>query len=176
VRSGWWLLGLSFVAACVRVAPKPDAGATAQQGGPAIGDVVSFDYPSLDERSVSAPAFRGKPSVLVFLSSDGLAGQAEVTLVAALAKKSPAAANYAFVAVEEADRRELVVAFRHFFEEKMGVSFLGAMGDKDSLLGQGPFGDVRSLTVVVLDASGRVVLRRAGLVPGVDIARALGTM
>ena len=162
---------------CVRVSitVATDDAAVAP-GGPPIGSIPAFDFESLDARSVSAPAFRGKPAVLVFLISDSLAGQAEVDIVARLAKDKPDAARYAFVAVEPPDRRELVEVFRRFFEDKSGVSLLGAMADKDTLLGVGPFGEVRGLTVIVLDAGGRIVMRRAGVTSGVDIARVLGTM
>lgn len=169
---------LLLVTACVHtaVAPVEPVGATLPVSGPSVGDTVSFDFASLDDRPVSAPAFRGKPSVIAFVTSDSLAGQAEVDILAALAKQRPGAANYAFVAVEPADRRELVVVFQHFFEEKTGVSLPGAMCDSDTLIGQGPFGDVRGLAVVILDRGGRIALRRTGLVSAADIARALESM
>lgn len=167
---------LLSLGACVHVPVDPSIGATPPPSGPAVGDVVSFDFASLDDRSFSAPALRGKPAVIVFLTSDSLPGQAEADILVSLAKDKPAAATYAFVATEVPERRELVVVFRHFFEEKAGVTLLGAMADKDTLLGQGPFGDVRGLTVVILDATGRMAFRRAGLVSGVEIARLLATL
>jgi hypothetical protein len=137
---------------------------------------LSFDLDSLDERSVSAPALRGKPLVLVFLVSDTLAGQAEADILVGLAQREPDAARYAIVAVEPRERRELVLGFIRFFTDKTHAAVLGAMADRDMLLGQGPFGDVRGLTVVVLDPGGRVVFRRSGLVKAIEIAHALAAM
>jgi thiol-disulfide isomerase/thioredoxin len=176
VASRVWFLIAIALSACVRVPvqPKQTIGSTEPPGSPKVGDVISFDFTSLDDRSVSAPAFRGKPAVLVFLATDNIPSQHEVDILAGLAKKNPDAAHYAFVAVESPERHELVAAFQHFFEEKTGVSLLGALADKDTLLGTGPFGDIRGLTVVVLDASGHMVFRESRIVSAPEISRLLG--
>ncbi len=157
--------------ACVTVPLKERVGETLP--APLPDGPVVFDYESLDERSVSAPSLRGKPAVLAFVVSDTLAGQAQATILAEIAKRDPDAAAYAIVAVEPKERRELVQGFVRFFTDKTQAPLLGAMAGADALLGLGPFGDVRALTVVVLDGKGRVVLRRSGIVPSVDITRAL---
>ena len=169
------VLGAAGVSACVPVAPKSAGDASPPETALPIGP-VRFEYPSLDDASVSAVAFRGKPAVLAFLVSDTLAGQAEATILAGMAQRAPDAAHFVVIAVEPDERRELVQGFLRFFTDKTHALVLGAMADKDTLLGHGPFGDVRALTVVVLDAGGRVVLRRAGIVQAVDIARALKAM
>lgn len=158
-------------ASCVTVPLQQRVGETLP--APLPDGPVVFDYESLDERSVSAPALRGKPAVIAFVVSDTLAGQAEATILAEVAGRDPDAAAYVLVAVEPKDRRELVQGFVRFFADRTKGPLLGAMADADTLLGLGPFGDVRGLTVVVLDAKGRVVLRKAGVVPAADIARAL---
>jgi hypothetical protein len=165
------------LSACVAVPPTTERVGSSPSAGalrPPPEAPVVFDLPSLDERSVSAPAFRGKPAVLAFLVTDSLAGQGEAAILATLAAEDRAeSARYAFVAVEPDDRRELVVSFLRFFAEKTRGKLLGAMADKDTLLGQGPFGDVGGVTVVVLDKAGRVVLRKTGVVPASEITRAL---
>jgi hypothetical protein len=108
--------------------------------------------------------------------SDTLAGQAEADILATLAEKKPDAARYAVVAVEPEERHELVQGFLRFFADKTHGALLGAMSDNDMLLGQGPFGDVRTLTVVILDPRGHMVFRRAGVVQEADIARVLSGM
>jgi len=165
---------LGVLPACVPVAPKETIGFTPPAPLPVLPEApLVFELRSLDEQSVSAPAFRGKPAVLAFVVTDSLAGQAEAAIVASLAEHDPDRAHYAIVAVEPEDRRELVQSFLRFFAEKTGGRLLGAMADKDMLLGQGPFGDVRALTVVVLDINGRAVLRKGGVVEASEIARSL---
>jgi len=171
-------VALAFGAvACLPVRPTEHIGATpppapsAQPSTPLV-----FELPSVDDRSVSAPAFRGKPAVLAFVVSDSLAGQAEADILATLAQQKPEAARYAIVAVEPEERHELVEGFVRFFADKAHGQLFGAMAYKDMLLGQGPFGDVRDQTVIVLDRAGRVILRETGVVSASDIARALATM
>ncbi len=164
-----------LVAACVPVVPKEDIGHTPPPAPlpPLSTAPISFEFEAVDGGSVSAPVFRGKPAVLAFLVSDTLAGQAEATILSKLAQQAGDAAHFAVVAVEPPERRELVQGFLRFFTDKNHTPLLGAMADKDTLLGQGPFGDVRGLTVVVLDPSGRVTLRKSGVVQAPEIAAAL---
>ncbi len=175
-RSCLWLALL--LSGCVPVTPEARVGVTIPSGAPSepVKDRVPlvFDLPSLDDRSVSAPAFRGKPVVLAFVTTDSLAGQAEADVLATLARDSRDVARYVVVAVEPEDRRELVQGFLRFFSEKTRGALLGAMADKDMRIGQGPFGDVRDQTVVVLDAQGRVAFRKTGIVQAGEITRALG--
>jgi hypothetical protein len=177
-RSCLWLALL--VSGCVPVTPEPRVGVTIPSGAPSEAaparDRVPlvFDLPSLDDRSVSAPAFRGKPVVLAFVTTDSLAGQAEADILATLARDSRDVAHYVVVAVEPEEKRELVQGFLRFFSEKTKGALLGAMADKDVRIGQGPFGDVRDQTVVVLDAQGRIAFRKTGIVQAGEITRALG--
>lgn len=164
---------LATAVACVPVAPREPIGQTPPPSSSPPTGPVAFDFASLDERSVSAPAFRGKPAVLAFLVSDSLAGQAEADVMARVAQRQAGAAHVAIVALEPPERRELVQGFLSFFTDRTRAPLLGAMADADTLLGQGPFGDVRGLTVLVLDRAGRVVFRRSGVVEAADIARAL---
>jgi hypothetical protein len=176
-RAGPWACLLALACACVPVAPHEHIGATPEPETTVLPkEPLRFDFDSLDDRSVSAPAFRGKPAVIAFVVSDTLAGQAEADILATLALQKPDAARYGIVAVEPPEHRELVEGFVRFFGDKTHGALLGAMGNADLLLGQGPFGDVRTLTVVVLDARGHMVFRKSGVVPGGDIARVLAGM
>jgi hypothetical protein len=163
--------------ACVPVTPKPaePIGQTPPPPSLPTGP-IAFEFESVDDSSVSAPAFRGKPAVLAFVVTDTLAGQAEASILAGLAQKMPTVARFVVVAVEPEDRHELVQGFVRFFTDKTHAPLLGAIADKDSLIGQGPFGDVRGLTVVILDAGGRVAFRKSGVVQASEIAEALRTM
>jgi hypothetical protein len=176
-RAALWGWLVVLACACVPVPPHEYIGATPEPETTLLPkDPLSFDFDSLDDRSVSAPAFRGKPAVIAFVVSDTLAGQAEADILATLAQQKPDAARYALVAVESPEHRELVEGFVRFFNDKTHGGLLGGMANSDLLLGQGPFGDVRTLTVVVLDARGHLVFRKSGVVPGADIARVLATM
>jgi hypothetical protein len=174
-----WALAL-LLGACVPVATHPpggsapepqagtspkgsDLGAIGSAPSPVRGGPVEFLFSSLDDRPVSSTGLRGKPSVLAFVASDELASQAEAGFLSVMAKNDGDRVNYALVAVEEEERRELVESFRAFFETKFGISLRTGMADKDTLLGVGPFGDVHRLTVVVLDPAGKIVWRRSGL-------------
>jgi hypothetical protein len=121
--------------------------------------------------------------VLAFLETDSMAGQAEGSILASLAEHVAPDVHVVIVGLETPDRRELVQGFVRFFNEKSkchpGVEacrLLGAMADKDMLIGQGPFGDVRGLTVIVLDSTGKVALRKSGVVTMSEIARALSAL
>jgi len=179
VRNGRFAAVLAVTTlGCVPVTPKEPIGQTPPPSAITLPTApIAFEFESLDDRSVSAPAFRGKPAVLAFVVSDTLAGQAEASILATLAQQQPDAARYAIVAVEPPERHELVQGFLAFFTSKLKdekrAPLLGAMADKDTLLGQGPFGDVRGLTVVVLDAAGRMVFRKSGVVQGAEIEEGL---
>jgi hypothetical protein len=149
-------------------APKPGEPFGSSRSPDPHG-AVEFNYTSLDDRPVSSATLRGKPSVIAFVSSDELASQAEAGFLAAMAKNDGDKVNYVLISVETDDRRELVEGFRAFFEKRYGVSLRTAMGDKDLLLGLGPFGDVRRLTVVVLDPKGKVVWQRTGITKAEDL-------
>jgi hypothetical protein len=157
----------------IGVAPKLDPGPVGATRSSPSAAAVDFNYASLDDRPVSSATLRGKPSVLAFVATDDLASQAEAGFLATMAKSDGDRVNYVLVAVEAEDQRELVESFRTFFESKFGTSLRTAMADKDTLSGIGPFGDVRRLTVLLLDPSGKVVWQKTGLAKAEEIRAAL---
>jgi len=161
--------------ACSRSPPLGPVGSTRSPETVLVGH-VDFLFPSIDDRPVSSSAFRGKPTVLAFIASDDIASQAEADFLAVMAKHDGDKVNYALVAVEAPERRELVENFRAFFESKFGVSLRTGMADKDLLLGTGPFGDVRRLTVIVLDAGGKVVWQKTGIAKSDEIRAAIARL
>jgi hypothetical protein len=155
------------------VVPKLDGGSTVGIRLRSSAASIDFNYTSLDDRPVTAAAFRGKASVLAFVATDDLASQAEAGFLATMAKSDGDRVNYALVAVEADEQRELVESFRAFFESKFGVSLRTAMADKDTFAGGGPFGDVRRLTIVLLDPAGKMVWQKTGLAKADEIRAAL---
>jgi hypothetical protein len=122
---------------------------------------AEFAFDSLDERPVSAEATRGKPTVLVFITTSSLPAQAEVDFLLAMAKHDGDRVNYAVVALEPPDGRELV----ELYKKALAIPFPVAIADPRTVAGSGTFGDLRELPVtLMLDRAGRVVWRVAGRV------------
>jgi hypothetical protein len=130
---------------------------------------VDFAFDSLDDRPVSSESTRGKPTVVAFVDVSSLPAQAQVDFLVAMAKHDAEKVNYAVVALEQREHRELVELYR----KSLGVTFPVAMADASTLSGGGPFGDVTALPVtVILDRAGRVAFRVAGRVSKPDELRA----
>jgi hypothetical protein len=153
-----------------------DLGPVGSARSPVSPSAVEFLFSSLDDRPVSSSGLAGKPTVLAFVVTDELASQAQAGFLAAMAKNDGDKVNYALVAVEPAERRELIESFRSFFETKFGVSLRTGMADKDLLLGAGPFGDVRKLTVVLLDKAGKIAWQKTGIAKAEEIRAALARL
>ncbi len=79
-------------------------------------------------------------------------------------------ANYALIALDPRDNRELVELYR----KALKVTFPVAMADDTLRSGAGPFGDVTAVPVtIVLDRAGRVVARIEGRVAKSEELRAV---
>jgi hypothetical protein len=159
---------LVFLAACggAKGAALPDerpGASTAEARAP-----VDFAFDSLDERSVTSEATRGKPTVISFVTTGSLPAQAQVDFLVAMAKHDAGAVNYAVVALEARENRELVELYR----KALSIPFPMALADPSTSSGGGPFGDVTGVPVtVILDRDGRVALRIAGRVVHSDELR-----
>ena len=156
MRSSHALLFTACLAACG--GPKgPPAGISV----PEANAPVEFSYDSMDARPVSGVAFRGKVSVIAFITTgDMWASQAQVNFLIAMAKNDGDKVNYALVALQDGTSRELVEAYR----DALKVTFPVALGDTATTAGGGPFGDVHMVpSVVILNAEGRIAWRKAGL-------------
>ena len=122
---------------------------------------VEFNFDSLDERAVSSEVTRGKPTIITFVTTASLPSQAQVDFLVAMAKHDGTAANYAVVALEARESRELVEVYK----KALNIAFPVAMADPQTLEGRGPFGDVGAVPVtVLLDRVGRVRWRAEGRV------------
>jgi hypothetical protein len=145
------------------------------EGAPGVSSLdvrapVDFDFDSLDDRPVSGEATRGKPTVLAFVDTGSLPAQAQVDYLVAMSKHDGDKINYAAVALERRENRELVELYR----KALGIPFPVALADAATLAGGGPFGDVTAVPVtVILDRAGRVVWRVAGRVSKPDEMRAV---
>jgi hypothetical protein len=150
--------------ALVACAGKPPAPAEAPPGASTVAlapPSTEFAFDSLDDRPVSSEATRGKLTVLVFVTTGSLSAQAQLDFLLAMAKRDADHVNYAAIALEPRENRELVEIYRR----SLAVSFPVAMADAQTLAGHGPFGDVSAVPVtVILDRSGRLMWRVDGRV------------
>jgi hypothetical protein len=132
------------------------------------GPVVDFAFDSIDDRPVSSESMRGKITVLVFVTTGSLLAQAQVDFLIAMAKNDSDRLNYAVVALEPRENRELVELYR----KALSIPFPVAMADAETLGGAGAFHDVSAVPVTVLiDRSGRVAWRMDGRVAKSDEIR-----
>lgn len=127
----------------------------------ALDKAVVFSYPSVDEApDVSSANLRGRTTVLIFLSTYDLASQAQARFLSMVHRRHEPPINAAAIVLEPKENLPLVAMFR----QTLGLDYPVAIGDEELIAGKGPFGDVRSVpATVVLDASGRIVARREGL-------------
>lgn len=136
--------------------------------------VAPFVFDSLDARPVARDTLRGKPAVLVFVTTWDITSQAQVGYLVRMAERDGDAVTYALVALHERHERELVEAYARTLK----VTFPVALGDPESRVGRGPLGDVHLIpTTLVLDAEGRLVKKHVGLTksdvlrPSVELAK-----
>jgi hypothetical protein len=134
----------------------------------ALRPPADFAFDSLDERPITAESTRGRPTVIAFVTTGSLPAQAEVNFLVAMAKHDADRVNYAVVALEPRENRELVEIYR----KSLSVTFPVAMADAKTLAGEGAFGDLTAVpATVILDRAGRIVWRVAGRVAKSDELR-----
>ena len=157
--------------ACGPKVPSAEPVGRSHEGpGAAPEGAVQFVYDSLDALPVSSAATRGKPTVLAFVTTYDLGSQAQVNYLVAMAKHDAAQTNYALVALEKREERELVEVYK----TNLGVTFPVALADEPTIAGGGPFGDVHKIpTIVVLDREGRVVWKKTGMARSDEIRAAM---
>jgi hypothetical protein len=130
---------------------------------------AQFAFDSLDARPVSSESIKGKVAVLVFVTTYDWASQAEVDFVVPIAKHDDPKVTFALVALQSRSDRELV---EHYCET-LNVTFPTALADVPSASAAG-FGEVRSVpTLIVVDANGKMVFRKEGIVKGDEIRRVI---
>ena len=163
-------LGGALLAALVAVAtaafgcgPKttePPVGTSDKPGAAFPDRPVTYAFDTLDERPVSSAAHRGKPTILAFVTTGDIVGQAQVDYLVAMAKNDSAKVNYALIAMHPRKEIMLVEAYM----SALKVEFPVALGDSSAMTPQGPFGEIAAVpTLVVLDRDGKIVWKHTGL-------------
>ncbi len=157
---------LSFFLACAGERPpsQPVFGATVRTAP------VHFSYELADGKgALSSEAMRGKPTVIVFLTTYDLASQAQARFLSGISQRHTGI-NAAGIILERSENRPLIVAFR----DALRLSYPVAMADASLISGEGPFGDVHTVpSTVVLDSENRLVWKHVGLAREEEIEDAL---
>jgi hypothetical protein len=151
-------------AACAASPPPLDSapGTSTLATDPAL----DFAFDSLDDRPVSAAATRGKLTVICFVTTDSLPGQAQVDFLVPMAKHDADRVNYAVVVV--GTDRELVELYTKSLSLKFPVAWLEPT---QAAVAEG-FGDIGVVPVtVLLDQGGHPVWRAQGRVARPDEMR-----
>jgi hypothetical protein len=139
---------------------EPPVGVSDKPGATWPEKAVTYVFDTLDERPVSSAAHRGKPTVLCFVTTGDIVGQAQVDYLVAMAKNDGAKVNYALVAMHP--RKEIVLVEAYMTALK--IEFPVALGDRSSMTAAGPFGEITAVpTIVVLDRDGRIAWKHTGL-------------
>ncbi|MEZ4371753.1 MAG: hypothetical protein R3B07_13050 [Polyangiaceae bacterium] len=153
------LLLSAFVGGC--------SGATVSQGpfGEApSSSAIRFDFPLPRGGHVGSRETAGRATAVLFITTFDLPSQALAKRLDDVLRSHKPRANGVAVVLEAPKYAELAQAFG----ESLGLSYPVAMADQAALEGDGPFGDIREVPVmVVLDYRGLEVARYAG-VPSVD--------
>ncbi len=161
-------MGLFLLSACAAKPSGPQVGISGADDGTLtpIGKATLYEFDSIDQRPVSSTAFHGKPTVIVFVTTGDLVGQAQVDYLVRMAQNDGERVNYAMVAIHPRKEAVLVDAYR----KTLGVEFPVAFAESGATNASGPFGAIAAVpTVVVLDRDGRISWKHTGLAKNEEI-------
>ena len=154
---------VAFAIAMIACGPKtaePPVGVSDKPGAALPERPVTYAFDTLDERPVTSAAHRGKPTLLAFVTTGDIVGQAQVDYLVAMAKNDGAKVNYALIAMHP--RKEIVLV--EAYMSALKVEFPVALGDASVMTPQGPFGEIAAVpTIVVLDRDGKIIWKHTGL-------------
>lgn len=145
---------------CAAKPAAPVVGASDKPGQPVPDKPITYAFETLDERPVSSSAHRGKATLLVFVTTGDLVGQAQIDYLVAMAENDGAKVNYALVALHP--RKEIPIV--EAYVAALKVDFPVALGDAAVTIASGPFGEIAAVpTIVILDRDGRIAWKHTGL-------------
>lgn len=143
-----------------KVADGAAVGVSDKPGETLPANPVTYLFDALDERPVSSLAHRGKPTILAFVTTGDIVGQAQIDYLVAMAKNDGTKVNYALIALHP--RKEIPIV--QAYASALKVEFPVALGDALAMGSMGPFGEIAAVpTVVVLDREGRIIWKHTGL-------------
>ena len=153
-------LPLLLLALACSAAPEPRIEAARPEGEP-----LTFAFGTLDGRVFSGEGTRGRVTVILFVTTFDMSSQVAARRVADAFRRHVPKINAVGVVLEAAENAVLVDVFK----KSMGLDYPVAIADSVELRAS-VFGDVNRVpTVVVLDRSGRLRTRHAGLFEADDL-------
>ena len=168
MRCRAWVIALllgSVVCGCSGAAESLGPG-----GESPSGSTVRFDFPLPGGGHVGSRETAGRATAVVFITTFDLPSQALAKRLDDVLRSHKPRANGVAVVLEAPKYAELAQAFG----ESLGLSYPVAMADQAALEGEGPFGDIREVPVmVVLDYQGHEVARYSGVASVEQIEEAL---
>ena len=148
------------ISGCGPKVAEPPVGISDKPGASFPDRPVQYVFDPLDERPVSSAAHRGKPTILAFVTTGDIVGQAQVDYLVAMAKNDGTKVNYALIAMHP--RKEIVLV--EAYVAALKIEFPVALGDPSVMTPSGPFGEISAVpTVVVLDRDGKIAWKHTGL-------------
>ncbi len=89
---------------------------------------------------------RGKPTVICFVTTGDIVGQAQVSYLVHMAHNDGDRVNYAMVALHP--RKEVVLV--ETYKDTLGVAFPVALAGPEATNETGPFGDIPAVPTTVI--------------------------
>jgi hypothetical protein len=130
-------------------------------------------YVALDGTPVTSEGLLHRLTVVGLLASYDPASQTQALYLRALAQRHRPRINVVIVVLEPPDNLPLVQAFA----DVLAAPFPVVLADEPTLLGRGPFGDLREVpSIVVLDREGREAWRHVGQVDLPRLDAVLGSL
>ncbi|MCA9632393.1 MAG: TlpA family protein disulfide reductase [Myxococcales bacterium] len=149
---------------------SPGPAGSPPQGASRSGSLVRFDFPLPGGGHVGSTDVAGRATAVLFITTFDLPSQALAKRVDDVLRSHTPRANAIAVVLEAPKYADLAQAFG----ESLSLSYPVAMADQASLQGDGPFGDIHEVPVmVVLDYEGREVARFPGVATVEQIEDAL---
>ena len=156
------LVGALTLAGCRSVPDQERPARSARAAGPAL----RFAYGTTDGSVLDNTQTYGRVTLLLFVTTFDLASQVEATRLNDVLHGHRPRVNVAAVVLEAPKYAALADAF----QSSLKLDYAVGIADEETRRGSGPFGRVdRVPTLVVLDAEGREVWRKAGLIPAREL-------
>jgi hypothetical protein len=125
------------------------------------GALRDFGFTTLDGRTVSSEGYRGRMTVVAFITTYDLGSYVQARYVNTVFKRHKPRTNALVLVLEPPENLDLVQAFMDNYAIDCDV----AMADAETIAGRGPFPGVGSVpSLVLLDRRGREVWRNLGIV------------
>jgi hypothetical protein len=154
-RRGWRTLASCLLLASCQRPPEPAAPVSA----PRLTQPLEFGFSAPGGEIVDSNSTRGRPTVIVFITTSDVPSQLATHLLADVLRSFTPRSNGLGVVLEDPQYESLLVPYR----EALNLPYPLAMADFATREGQSAFGMVNVIpTFVVLDRQGRQTWRRDG--------------